>query len=182
MCDTTKTFGPEHHNDFRPWAYNQKSSVAKKLLISKRKLEKQKLAAQTKRSNVTSFITSNKSRQKFELLIGKLIEKAHADPLHLKNNACQLIYKMMLHGATKKSSLGSNVTNFSGVPKNSSFCKFVHALKSKRQLSRLANKVIRWFNKLKQMEKILNIYQFTGRDSRMCLHHFMHLVASLESP
>ena len=181
MCDVTKTFGPETHNDFRPWAYNQRLSVAKKVVDFKGKLEKQKLAAQTKRSKVTSFITSNKSRQEFEPLIGKLIEKAHADPLHLKNNACQLIHKMMLREAIKKSSLGSNVTNFSGVPNGSSFCKFVHALKSKCQLSRLANKVIRWFNETKADGKDFE-YRFTGRDSRMYLHHFMYLVASLESP
>ena len=56
---------------------------------------------------------------------------------------------MMLHGAIRKSSLGSNVTNFSEIPKSSSFCKFVHALESKCQLSRPANKVIRWFNETK---------------------------------
>ena len=59
--------------------------------------------------------------------------------------------------------------------------QFVHALKSKCQLSRLANKVIRWFNETKAGGKDFE-YRFTGRDSRMYLHHFMHLVASLESP
>lgn len=161
MCDVTKTFGPEPHNDFRPWAYNQRLSVAKKVVDFKGKLEKQKLAAQTKRSKVTSFIASNKSRQEFEPLIGKLIEKAHADPLHLKNNASQLIHKMMLHEAIQKSSLGNNVTNFSEVQKSSSFFKFVHALKSKCKLSRVANKVIRWFNETKADGKDFE-YRFTG--------------------
>ena len=59
--------------------------------------------------------------------------------------------------------------------------QFVHALKSKCQLSRLANKVIRWFNETKADGKDFE-YRFTGRDSRIYLHYFMHLVASLESP
>ena len=57
MCDVTKTFGTEPHNNFRPSGYNQRLSLAKKVVDFKGKLEKQKLAAQTKRSKVTSFIT-----------------------------------------------------------------------------------------------------------------------------
>ena len=59
--------------------------------------------------------------------------------------------------------------------------QFVHALKSKFQLSRLENKFIRWFNETKADGKDFE-YRFTGRDSRMYLHHLMHLVVSLESP
>lgn len=180
MCDVSKTFGPEPHNDFKPWSYNQRLAVAKKVVDFKDKVNKKQIAVQTKRSKVTTFITSNKSRQEFEPLIGKLIERAHVDPLHLKNNACQLIHKVMLHEAIQKSSLGSNVVNFSGVPRGSPFSKFVHVLKSKCQLSRLANKVIRWFNETKADGKYFE-YRLTGRDSRMYLHNFMYLVESLES-
>ncbi|KAJ7358947.1 hypothetical protein OS493_020790 [Desmophyllum pertusum] len=165
MCDVSRTFGPEPHNDFKPWSYNQRLAVAKKVVEFKDKVNKKQIAVQTKCSKVTTFITSNKSRQEFEPLIGKLIERAHVDPLHLKNNACKLIHKVMLHEAIQKSSLGSNVANFSGVPRGSPFSKFVHALKSKFQLSCLANKVIRWFNETKADGKYFE-YRFMGRDSR----------------
>ena len=151
------------------------------LLLRKLVTSRTRLAPNTKCSKITAFIASSKSRQEFEPLIGKFIDRAHVDPLHLKNNACQHIHKIMLHEAIQKSALGSNVTNISGVPCDSLFSKFVQALKSKCQLSHLANKVTRWFNETKADGKDFE-YRFTGRDSRMYLHNFMHLVVSLESP
>ena len=180
LCDVNKSFGQGNHNDFRPWEYDKRLAVVKKVADLKGKLNKTQLAPKTKRSKVTAFIASNKSRQEFEPLIGKFIDRAHVDPLHLKNNACQHIHKIMLYEAIQKSSLHSNVTNMSGVPRDSPFSKFVQALKSKCQLSRLANKVTRWFNETKADGKDFE-YRFTGRDSRMFLHNFMHLVESLES-
>ena len=73
---------------------------------------------------------------------------------------------MMSYEAIQNSSLEINVTKMSGVPRDSSFSKFVQALKSKCQLSRLANKVTRWFNETKPDRKDFE-YRFTGRDSRM---------------
>lgn len=64
----------------------------------------------------------------------------------------------MQHEAIQKSALGSNVTNMSGVPCDSSFSKFVQALKSKL------------FNKTKADGKDFEC-RFTGRDSRMYLHN-----------
>ena len=148
-CDVSKTFGLEPHNDFRPWSYDQRIAVAKKVKSFKGKINKKQLSKQTKRSKVTAFITSNKSRQEFDPPIGKLIDRPHVDPLHLKNNACQPIHKEMLHEAIQKSTLGSQVKNFNDVPRGSPFSKFVHALSANCQLSRLANKVIRWFNETK---------------------------------
>ena len=155
-------------------------AVAKKVADLKGKLNKTTQAPHTKRSKVTAFIASNKSRQEFEPLIGKFIDRAHVDPLHLKNNACQHIHKIMLYEAIQKSSLDSNVTNMREVPKDAPLLKFVQALKCECQLSRLANKVTRWFNETKADGKEFD-YRFTGRDSRMFLHNFMYLVQSLES-
>ena len=121
LCDINKSFGLENHNDFRPWEYDKRLAVAD----LKGKLNKTQLAPKTKRSKVTAFIASNKSRREFEPLIGKFIDRAHVDPLHLKNNACQHIHKIMLYEAIQKSSLHSNVTNMSGVPRDSPFSKFV---------------------------------------------------------
>ena len=180
LCDVSKSFGSEQHNDFRPWEYHKRLAVAKKVADLKGKLNKTKQAPRTKRSKVTAFIASNKSRQEFEPLIGKFIDRAHVDPLHLKNNACQHIHKIMLYEAIQKSSLDSNVTNMREVPKDAPLLKFVQALKCECQLSRLANKVTRWFNETKADGKEFD-YRFTGRDSRMFLHNFMYLVKSLES-
>ena len=50
-------------------------------------LEKKTVSDKTKRSKVTEFIAKKKSHQEFTPLVGKLIDKAHVEPLHLKNNA-----------------------------------------------------------------------------------------------
>ena len=180
LCDVSKSSGSEQHNDFRPWEYHKRLAVAKKVADVKGNLNNTKQAPRTKRSKVTAFITSNKSRQKFEPIIGKFIDRAHVDPLHLKNNALQHTHKIMLYEAIQKSSLDSNVTNMREVPKDAPLLKSVQALKCEYQLSRLANKVTRWFNETKADGKEFD-YRFTGRDSRMFLHNFMYLVQSLES-
>ena len=103
----SKTFGPDPPNAWKPWDY-KRVSTANKVRIFKTKLTKTPLAEQTKRSKVIVFIAGCKSRQEFEPPIGRLIDKAHVDPLHVKNNACQLIHKQMLCEAIGKSALGDN--------------------------------------------------------------------------
>ena len=149
VYDVSKTFGSEPTNTWKPWDYRQRVSTAKKVHVFKTKLSKQPLAEQTKRSKITAFIAGCKSRQEFVPPIGRLIDKAHADPLHVKNNACQLIHKQMLSEAIGKSALGDNISNFKAVPSSSAFYKFIHVLKHKCQLSRLANKIIHWFDETK---------------------------------
>lgn len=40
LCDVSKSFGPEHHNDLRPWEYHKRLAVAKKVADLKGKLNK----------------------------------------------------------------------------------------------------------------------------------------------
>ena len=44
------------------------------------------LAAVPRRTRITDFIKLKKSTQKFYPLLGKFINKAHVEPLYLKNN------------------------------------------------------------------------------------------------
>ena len=54
------------------------------------------MAASTRRAKVTSFIAQKHSRQEFEPVVGKLIDRAHVDPLHLKNNACARAHQQLI--------------------------------------------------------------------------------------
>lgn len=92
------------------------------------------LAEQNKRGKVTAFIAACKSRQEFEPPVGRLIDRAHADPLHVKNNACQLIHQQMLGEAISKSALNDDISNFKAVPSSFAFYKFLHVLKHKCRL------------------------------------------------
>ena len=85
----------------------------------KKDLDSKKLAESTKRSKVTGFIAQQKSRQEFTPLIGKLIDRAHVDPLHLKNNACTLANRQLLQIASRKTKVATNsFLSFSGLPNN----------------------------------------------------------------
>ena len=73
-----------------PWDYDERKVVALKVKDLKNKMTERKLTEKTNRTKITKFIPDNKSSQEFDPLIGRLIDKAHVDPLHVKNNACKL--------------------------------------------------------------------------------------------
>ena len=50
----------------------------------------------------TEFIAKSKSRQEFVPLVGPLIDKAHVEPLHVKNNAWQYSFRCLLKEAIGK--------------------------------------------------------------------------------
>ena len=97
----------------------------------KKKIEKQKVAPATKRSRITSFIAQKCSRQEFVPLVGELIERAHVEPLHLKNNACAYAHRQLLHvhDVLPLSNL-SNSVSFSQIPPNCPFSKYIKALRA----------------------------------------------------
>jgi hypothetical protein len=144
----------------------------------KEKVEKKNIKESTKRSNITSFIATQKSRQEFVPLVAELIDRAHVEPLHLKNNICALAHRHLLNLAVSKLP-SSSISSFSQVPMDTPFFQFVDALRSKCNLKRLAKKVIRWYNENGMNRKEFD-YRFTGRDSRMFLHNFMFLIDVLE--
>ena len=70
----------------------------------------------TKRAKITDFIAKQKSRQECLPLFGKFIDKAHVEPLHLKNNASQFFFKAVLEEALRKSKLLPDYKKISEVP------------------------------------------------------------------
>ena len=80
-------FGTSKTNFWKPFPYEKRVSDAEKAVRKYEELEKLNLAQSTKRSKLTSFISNElKSRQLKFPLIGKFIDMAKAEPLHLKNN------------------------------------------------------------------------------------------------
>ena len=96
------------------------------------------------------------------------------DPLQLKNNACALAFRQLLNEVIAISKLSDDVKFFLQVSPNSHFHRYVTAM-CKCGLSRLAKKVIKWFDETKANGKQFE-YSFTGKDSRLFLLHFMSLI------
>ena len=174
------TFGKEKNNKWKPWEYGQRVVVAKAVTNVKKKIEKQNSTPATKRSKVTAFIAQKCSRQEFVPLLGDVIDRAHAEPLHLKNNACALAHRYVLHEVVANSNLPHSVSSFSQVPPNSPFGKYIMTMRTRCHLSRLAKQIIRWFDDTKAEGKEFD-YRFTGKDSRLFLHNFMILISCLEN-
>ena len=136
------------------------------------------MSAKTKRSKVTEFIAHQKSRQEFTPLVGKLVDNAHVEPLHLKNNAWQYFFKALLKESIGKSNILPSQKTFSDVPEDSCFANMVTALQYEVKAKRLATKVKKWFDETQRKQADLQ-NRFTGKESRSFCHNFMRLIKVL---
>ena len=162
----------------QPWSYSKRVSVSKKVEKLKKKLEVQNYSAKTKRNKITTLIANEKGRQEFEPLLGRFLDRAHIEPLHVKNNVCQQMFRLILYESVSKSNLDSSVAHFNDVLNSTAFSRLVNCLIKSAKLSRLAKKVKRWFNDTKESSKDFQ-YRFTGQDSRMFLRNFMFIIDTL---
>ena len=172
------SFGLGTKDTWKPWKYDNRISIAKQVESFKKSLEKKKMTQSTRRSKVTSFIAQKHSRQEFQPVIGKLIDRAHVDPLHLKNNACALAHRQILTEVIAMSKLTDEVNSFSQVPAISPFYTYIAVLR-KCNLNRLAKRITKWFDETKGNGKAFD-YRFTGKDSRLFLLNFVLLISAVE--
>ena len=87
--DLQASFGYDVACKWRPWSFDVRVKVSREVDKFKASLNAKPISDKRKRSKVTEFIAKSKSRQEFVPLVGPLIDKAHVEPLHLKNNAWQ---------------------------------------------------------------------------------------------
>lgn len=89
------------------------------------------------------------------------------------------MFKYILRFAVEKSKLGQNVKEFAKVSHQCSFAKLINNLETESNLSRMAKKIIRWFDESKGNAKSFD-YRFTGQESRRFLHNFMKMISAIE--
>ena len=171
MSKLDGTFGFTGKEVWKPWKYETRINVARQVNTLKKSLAKKQMAASTCRSKITSFIAQKHSRQEFEPVVGKLIDRAHVDPLHLKNNACARAHQQLLNEVIAMSKLTDEVNSFSQVPAQSPFNRYIVAM-HKCDLSKLAKKVTKWFDDTNANGKSFD-YRFTGKDSKLFICLFM---------
>lgn len=105
----------------------------------KEQLSTSKLKPSTKREKVTSFIVQKKSRQEFPPLVGKFIDRAKAEPLHLKNNAWQQWNLSVLKYALSRSDV-STCKSIVDIPPENCFGRYYNCLRFHVCLPRLLAK------------------------------------------
>ena len=143
MSSLQFTFGQSENNKWRPWNYERRLVLAKEVEALKKKLSKSPITENTKRVKITSFIAEKQSRQEFSPRVGKAINKAHVEPLHLKSNACAYMFKLVSLFSIEKSKLSNPVTEFCKVGNQSPFAQLIHNLKTQSNLSRLEKKIMK---------------------------------------
>ena len=138
--DVKGTFGTDRSNKWKPWNYQQRLNVVKRVETFKKRVALEKLYEKTKRSKITDFVAKQNNRQEFLPLLVSYINKAHVEPLHLKKNAWQYFVKAVLTEAIRKSKLSADCKKFSEVPLDSPFAQVITALQREVKTRRLANK------------------------------------------
>ena len=177
--DFRKTFGVSKTNFWKPFPYEKRVSDAEKAVRKYEELEKLNLAQSTKRSKLTSFISNElKSRQLKFPLIGKFIDMAKAEPLHLKNNTVKERFMCLFRICVSQSKLQS-VKCYKEISAECLFYKFVNFIKTTMNCNFLSKKIVRWFNyNLGKTEKDFT-FRFRGKESLMYLRHFPILIQML---
>ena len=185
-CTNLKgTFGVRKRATWEPWKYELRLAVVQKVDKYKETLAKQKCPQKQMRSKITDFIAKQKSRQEFVPLVGKNVEKAHVEPLHLKNNVWQYFFRGVLKESVRKTKLPKTCKNFSEnfsrifsrifVPVDSAFSRVITSLQMEVKCKCLARKVKEWFDDTQGLGVDLT-YHFTGKDSKCFCHNFMLLI------
>ena len=180
LTDLNGKFGYDPTCKWKPWSFKERIRVANSVENFKKSLERKKISKKTKRSKVTEFIAGKKTRQEFPPLLGELIDSAHVEPLHMKNNAWQYFFKTLLKEALGKSGLLPVISTFADVPTSSVFYKVIHSLQYEVKAKCLAKKVKKWFDETQGKQADLQ-YRFTGKESRLFCHNYMQLIKSLSS-
>ena len=100
-------------------------SDASKVDKNRKEIEASKLQPATERQRLTQYISSIKSRQEFEPLFGKAVERAKPEPLNLKNiSVCKQFIKV-LKLSLCQSKTSPNIKAYSDLQETLLFVKFV---------------------------------------------------------
>ena len=173
--DVSKSMEAGH---WKEWSYEKRVSDAKKVEILKVKLEtgKKKLAETTKRDKILTEIRSLESRQEREPLAGKAIVFAKAEPLHMKNNVCKVLFMKIFSVCTSNNNCDGS-KKFKDQAEDSLFLKLIQFVRSKDGMScnKLARSMTTWFDESKKKDRAFS-FRFRGHESKRYLLRFPELV------
>ena len=168
------SFGPADQSTWRPWVYEERLQVATKVETKRNELDQTRLAESTKRTKLLNFIRTLKSRQETPPLLGHLVDKIFAEPLHNGNNAWQQLHELMLAHANDKSRLPANCTD----PTKEPGCALTSHLNTLREIgaTRLYKKVKKWCS---QGRKGTLSYRFTGKETKKMCQRFTSILEAI---
>ena len=135
------SFNTGKSTDWVPFNYAKRVQDAKLVQQKKLELSKKKITASTFRTNTTTYIRTLKSRQEFVPLVGKYIDKAKAEPLHIKNNVCKEMFMKVWDVVISVAEVNTNVKQFNCIPQDNLLPIFVHFVCKEMKSNKLAKKL-----------------------------------------
>ena len=170
------SLGKEDNDTWQPWEYESRLLNAEKVDAYKKSLKEKNYKPSTERDKILKYMKQEGTRQEFRPILGDLIDKAYAEPLHNTNNAWQQYNNLLLKEAISHSEFPNNV-KLGELPDENVFKRFVYAIKIVAKANRVFKKIRKWFNN--GMKGPFE-YHFTGKDSKAFSHKFMNLVVALK--
>ena len=154
------------------WTYEQRMIDVENVAKYKKSLPQNHKG---NRSKITKYIASLGSRQEFEPLLGKYVEKVKAEPLHLKNNGWQqwhfqIFQQALIHTPDSFLNKSSEIQDLPGCI----FKGYYQMLKSIK-LGKVARKISSWFSEDRKKNKPLEL-RFTGEESLKVSRNFMRFI------
>ena len=148
--DVSKCISENNNKQWQPFTYDKRLSDAAKVKKRKLELDGTNLQPTTKRQKVTQLMSSLKSRQEFEPLLGKAIEWGKPEPLHLKNTSVCEQFMKLLKLSLSQSRISPSVKAFSDLQTTLLFVKFVEFVHHVMTLKYLSDKIKSWFSETKR--------------------------------
>ena len=159
------TSGPSKPDPFiwRPWQWEERLAVVQEVTKLKATLSGN-LESKTNRQKITGRIAELGSRQEYHPPLGKHIEHAKAEPLHLMNNAWQMVFEAVILDATSLSPTDAIIGNHP-------IGRLLDVVKTTMRLNRLHRQVKAWLEDKKPGSELHKYFRFTGNESRKCCHN-----------
>lgn len=140
------TLGNSSSNTCQPWSYENRVKVAEKVQKLTTELEDTNLARSTNRNKkVLELIKTEKSSQEKIPILGKLIDKALAEPLHNTNNAWQYFNKQTLNLALNVSQIPKGINDITELHEDCPLLVYLNTIKYQLKCTLLYIKLKRWF-------------------------------------
>ena len=178
--DINMSFNSGGSEDWMPFEYDKRLSDVKKVEQRKQVLKKKAIAHSTFRSYVTTYIKELGSRQEFVPPVGKYIDKAKAEPLHLKNNVCKEMFMKIYVVVLEISNLQPSVKQFKDIPVDNIISCFVNFVSKEMKLNKLSTKLKEYWNECRVSRNPGQFpFRFRGEESKGYLAGFPFLISML---
>ena len=126
-----------------PFTYEKRIADAAEVASKKAELHKKNMKECMFCQNLTSFIgKSLKSRQEEIALVGKYIDKAYCEPLHLKNNVVKEMFLKVMNITLSETISQKTLKRFHELSEGNLFFDFIQSVKNGMNCNFLAKKII----------------------------------------